>query len=271
VLGKGGSYPAILSGDLVVKFFGYAGEWRAPWENERRAQERLELDDRILAPRLLGSGELFPAEQQSIPYLLVSRIPGRDWLDAEPDFDTRLQVAADLGSQLRLIHALPHGNLPTIETWMDRPISQGVRGGLFPRHLVDQVDDWIETVPVGSPKFVHSDIFVRHPFLDRGRLSGIIDWGDAMAADPHVELGKLQLDVFEGDKLLLRSLLDADDWPVDDQFPRRALAMALRRHTQILGQHGEGGDMFYRLPELLEGTQVETLDQLAAVLFDPDS
>jgi hypothetical protein len=47
--------------------------------------------------------------------------------------------------------------------------------------------------------------------------------------------------------------------------------MALRRHTQILGQHGEGGDMFYRLPELLEGTQVETLDQLAAVLFDPDS
>jgi aminoglycoside phosphotransferase (APT) family kinase protein len=118
---------------------------------------------------------------------------------------------------------------------------------------------------------VHSDIFVRHPFLDRGRLSGIIDWGDAMAADPHVELGKLHLDVFEGDKRLLHSLLDAYDWQVDDQFPRRALAMALRRHTQILGQHGEGGDMFYRLPELLEGTQVETLDQLAAVLFDPDS
>lgn len=270
MLGKGGSYPAILSGDLVAKFFGFAGEWRATWENERRAQERLELDDRILAPRLLGSGELFPTEPQSIPYLLLSRIPGRDWLDAEPDFDERLQVAADLGSQLRLIHALPHENLPTIETWMDRPVSQGARSGLFPRHLVDQVDDWIETVPVGSPAFVHSDIFVRHPFIDRGGLSGIIDWGDAMAADPHVELGKLHLDVFEGDKRLLRSLLDAYDWPVDDQFPRRALAMALRRHTQIHGQHGEGGDMFYRLPELLEGRRVETLDELAEVLFGPE-
>ncbi len=254
---------------MVIKCFGFAGEWLATWENERCAQERLALDDRILAPRLLGSGELFPGDEHPVPYLLLSRISGRDWHEADHGFAERLPVAADLGTQLRLIHALPNEELPTIETWMDRSVSQGARSGQFPRHLVDQIDDWIETVPIASPAFVHSDIFVRHPFVDGGRLSGIIDWGDAMAADPHVELGKLHLDVFGGDKRLLRAFLDAYDWAVDEQFPRRALATAMRRHTQILGQHGEGGDMFYRLPELLAGMRIETLDQLAEVLFRP--
>ena len=61
--------------------------------------------------------------------------------------------------------------------------------------------------------------------------------------------------------------LDAYDWSIDTDFPRRALAMALKRHTQILGQHGEGGDMFFRLPELLVGKCIETLDDLAYELF----
>jgi hypothetical protein len=270
-LGRGGSYPAVLSGELVVKFFGFAGAWRATWENERRAQERLALDDRILAPRLLGSGELFSGNEQPVPYLILSRIPGRDWHEADLDFDARLQIAADLGGQLHLVHALPHHGLPTIDTWMDRTIAQGARSGGFPQHLVDQVDDWVASVPMAPPSFVHSDIFVRHPFIDRDRLSGIIDWGDAMAADPHVELGKLHLDVFEGDKRLLTAFLAVYDWPVDEQFPRRALAMALRRHTQIHGQHGEGGDMFYRLPELLDGKRIDTLDHLAEVLFGLES
>jgi hypothetical protein len=88
-----------------------------------------------------------------------------------------------------------------------------------------------------------------------------------MAADPHVELGKLHLDVFEGEKRLLSAFLDGYRWPIDADFPRRALAMSLLRHTQILGQHGEGGDMFYRLPQLLHGKQITTLDDLAVELF----
>jgi aminoglycoside phosphotransferase len=267
--GPGGSYPAVISRDTVVKFFGFAGAWAATWENERRAQERLALDPRILAPTLLGAGQIFPGKDQPLPYLLLSRVPGIDWEDARPDQDSRLQVAADLGEQLRLVHALPATDLPTIDTWRDRSMSDGARSGLFPVLLLDQIDDWLETVPVAPPRFVHSDLFVRHPFMENGRLTGIIDWGDAMTADPHVELGKLHLDVFEGDKRLLGAFLDAYGWPVDDQFPRRALAMSLRRHTQIHGQHGEGGDMFYRLPDLLAGKRIESLDDLAIELFGP--
>jgi len=107
---------------------------------------------------------------------------------------------------------------------------------------------------------------MRHPFVLDGHLSGIIDWGDAMAADPLVELGKVHLDVFEGDKGLLRIFLDAYGWPLDSEFPRRCLATALRRHAQILGQHG-GGDVFYRVPELIAGKQIDSLDELAVELF----
>jgi hygromycin-B 7''-O-kinase len=266
-LGPGGSYPAVISGEIVVKFFGFAGEWAATWENERAAQERLSLDERILAPKLLGTGELFPGNDDSLPYMILSRIPGASWCDVPLAFDERLRVAGELGEQLRLVHALPNHDLPTIDTWQIGTVGEGARSGQFPRELGRQVDAWLETVPAAPSVFVHSDIFVRHPFVRDGRLTGIIDWGDAMSADPHVELGKIHLDVFEGDKRLLRALLDGYGWLVDADFPRRSLAMALQRHAQIHGQHGPGGDVFYRVPELIAGKKIGTLDDLAYGLF----
>jgi hypothetical protein len=65
----------------------------------------------------------------------------------------------------------------------------------------------------------------------------------------------------------LRAFLDAYEWPIDAEFPRRALAMALRRHAQIHGQHGPGGDVFYRVPDLIAGKRITNLDQLADKLF----
>ena len=257
----------VVTGELVVKFFGFAGEWAATWANERTVQERLALDSRIRAPRLLGSGELLPGDVEPLPYLVLSRIPGQSWCDVPLSSANRLDLAGELGEQLRLIHALPHQELPTIDTWLIGTAGDAARSGGFPREFADQVDPWLETVPVSPPAFVHSDIFVRHPFVQDGQLTGIIDWGDAMSADPHVELGKIHLDVFEGDKQLLQAFLDGYGWPVDDHFARRALAMALRRHAQIHGQHGPGGDIFYRLPTLLAAERVGGLDELADVLF----
>ncbi len=256
----------MVTGELVVKFFGFAGEWAATWRNERVAHERLALDSRIRAPLLLGSGELFPGSIEPVPYLIVTRIPGQSWCEVTMPLDERLTLASELGEQLRLVHALPHEELPTIDSWLIGTAGAGARSGQFPADLADQVDGWLESVPVEPPAFVHSDIFVRHPYVLHGRLTGVIDWGDAMAADPHVELGKIHLDVFEGDKRLLRALLDAYGWPVDDDFARRALAMALRRHAQILGQHG-GGDVFYRVPDLIAGQTMVNLDELAEALF----
>lgn len=266
-MGVGGTYPAVIAGELVVKFFGFEGEWRATWQNERLAQNRLGEQRTLLVPRLIAAGELFPDRVDSWPYLILTRILGSSWSEANLSWCDRLEVAWGLGEQLRRVHALPVDGMPAIDAWQTRTPGEGARSGAFPGALAGQVDAWIESVPIGSPRFVHSDLFDRHPMIEHGRLSGIIDWGDAMAADPHVELGKLHLDVFEGEKPLLRSFLEGYGWKYDADFPRRALAMALRRHTQILGQHGEGGDMFYRLPTLIGDRRVESLDDLAELLF----
>jgi aminoglycoside phosphotransferase (APT) family kinase protein len=251
---------------VVVKFFVFEGEWADMWANERLAHERLALDERIQAPHLLAAGELFPHGAQPLPYLVLARIPGESWCDVDLTFEQRTGIAAELGQQLRLVHVLPTNGLPDIDTWLIESVGDGARQGAFPAELADAVDAWLETVPVSPAVFVHSDLFVRHPFVLDGHLSGIIDWGDAMAADPHVELGKVHLDVFEGDKRLLRAFLDAYDWPIGADFARRCLAMALRRHAQILGQHG-GGDVFYRVPELIAGKCIANLDDLAETLF----
>lgn len=268
-LGPGGSYPVVVATDLVVKFFGFAGEWHATWENERRAYQRLAQDDRIRAPKLIAHGVLFPGEPEPLPYLILTRMQGQSWCEVTLELDQRITIASELGQQLRLIHTLPHDGLPSIAHWQTGTAGDGARSGAFPSELVNKVDAWVDAVPVAPPCFVHSDIFERHPLVANGHLTGIIDWGDAMAADPHVELAKLHLDVFAGDRRLLRAFIDGYEWPVDADFARRALAMALRRHAQIHGQHGPGGDVFYRLPELLAGTRIRDLDSLAEQLFSP--
>ena len=35
---------------------------------------------------------------------------------------------------------------------------------------------------------VHGDLHLRHVFVDGGRLSGVIDWGDVCRSDPAVDL-----------------------------------------------------------------------------------
>ncbi|MCY3817900.1 MAG: hypothetical protein OXH52_00855 [Gammaproteobacteria bacterium] len=55
----------------------------------------------------------------------------------------------------------------------------------------------------------------RHVFVEEGRLAGIIDRGDALEADRHYELAQIQLNLFDGDKTLLRAFLDHSGWPVE--------------------------------------------------------
>lgn len=40
----------------------------------------------------------------------------------------------------------------------------------------------------GPPTTLHGDLYARHLLVDRGRLIGVIDWGDLMAGDPAVDL-----------------------------------------------------------------------------------
>ena len=77
--------------------------------------------------------------------------------------------------------------------------------------------DYLARLGPFDPVFVNGDMMYRHIFVQGGRLSAIIDWGDAIITDRHYELAKLHLDTFDCDKGLLRALLEASDWPGDNR------------------------------------------------------
>ena len=90
--------------------------------------------------------------------------------------------------------------------------------------------------------------------------------GDALVADRHYELAQIQLNLFDCDKSLLRTFLDHSEWPVERDFPRRALAQAFRRQAVGLAQH-RTMDVFHKLPQLLPLDDIVTLDELAEAVF----
>ena len=264
--GFNSTYPVFLIDDMVVKFFGHRPYWQNAFHTEGAAHEYLLKDNTILAPRILANGQLFENTDSPWPYIISSKISGQSWLDTHLTDEEKNNVAAEIGQQLRKIHALPTDNrLKHDHEWSKLNFKNAVEKSVLPKHLIAQVDSFIANLDDFDRCFVNGDMVDMHVFIDNGRLSGIIDWGDATVTDRHYELGKL-LDTFDWDKRLLKTVLDASNWPVKKNFSKQALGLALYRQAVGLTQH-HSFDVFYKLPDLLSLKDIATLDELADILF----
>jgi aminoglycoside phosphotransferase (APT) family kinase protein len=221
----------------------------------------LATDPEIAASTLLGEGNLFEDPDAPWPYLITSRISGVAWRDAELSSDQRLPAAAELGEQIRRVHALrastdgPFADLPARSV---EAVSERHRAwDSLPPHLIGQIDDYVAGHESSDRVFIHADLTADHAFVEGGRLAEIIDWGDAMVTDPHLELAALHLDMFRCDKAVLRAFLDAYGWPVGEDFPRHALCLALLHPF----------DVFDPVAHLLPLQDIRTLDELATEIF----
>jgi hygromycin-B 7''-O-kinase len=267
--GVGGTYPTFLYSDVVVKLFGYVPLWRERYEAERAALALLATDPEIAAPSLLSDGQLYDDIDASWPYLITTRMSGVSWRFADLSAEQRLTVAADLGRHIRRVHVLrPSGSgVATDANWQHLNVAAAAEQSSLPPHLIAQIDDYLARLEPFNRVFVNSDLTALHVFVENGRLAGIIDWGDAMVADRHMELIQLYRDVFDCDKVLLRVFLEAYDWPVGEDFPRQALGLALYRQAVGLAQH-LGGDVFEPIAAMFPLQDIATLDELATELFD---
>lgn len=262
---EGASYPTFFAGDLVVKFYGHAGLWREAFAAELPAYALLAGDPRIAAPRLVASGEW----DAGWSYLVMTRVSGTTWEQASFGEGERLAAARDLGVQIGRVHALEPGDgIDRYAAWPRLTVSAAFEQSALPKHLVAQADAYVAGLPAPDEVFSHGDLFEGNILVEGGRVTGLIDWGDAMVIDRHNELAKIHLSVFGCDKALLRAFLDGSRWPVADDFPRRALGAALVRQAVGIAQHGLGFDNFYLVPKVTAGMRVDTLDDLARVLFE---
>jgi hygromycin-B 7''-O-kinase len=266
VAGLNATYPTFLYGDVVVKLFGYSRSWRPSHAAEHAALALVAPDVQIAAPRLLGDGRLFDDADAPWPYLITTRMSGVASWRAELSTEQRLSVAAELGHQVRRVHALRPSDAATHADWSALNVAAAAERSSLPPHLIAQIDDYLARLKPFDCVFVHGDLIENHVFVENGRFAAIIDWGDAMVTDRHYEIIQLYRDMFRCDKALSRVFLEACDWPVDKDFPGQALGLALHRQAAGLAQH-HTMDVFEPIAAKLPLRDIDTLDDLAIELF----
>ncbi|MEO0754189.1 MAG: aminoglycoside phosphotransferase family protein [Pseudomonadota bacterium] len=248
-MGVGGTYPTVLVGPVVVKFLGGASTAPSAYRFERAAMDTLATAEGLVVPHLLGTGKAQGPDGADWPYLVLSRIAGADWRSAAPSLETRLDLARDLGHLLRAVHRLRPGAgvAQPLDTTGPGIIAAFAMSSL-PERFRAEVPAFLAAHAFDDDlRFVHGDLMDLHVFIEDGRLSGVIDWGDAVIADRCFELAKLHLDLFEADKRLLAAFLEAYGWAPGPDFTIRCMVGALARQIHCVARHG-GCDVFHKLP-----------------------
>jgi aminoglycoside phosphotransferase (APT) family kinase protein len=175
---------------------------------------------------------------------------------------TRIDGACWSDAALRDLHAVP---VPTgafwqrdwIGEWRATCVERQRRWRLLPPHLIDQIDEYLLVPPDADRRLLHADLHDHHAFVQHGRLVGIVDWGDAIVADPYYELPALHLGTFDADRHVLAAFLDGYGWPSDADFTRRAMSMALLYQFDVL----------HPVARTMDLAAVPTLDALADLIW----
>jgi hypothetical protein len=260
IVASGSTWPVVLFPDMALKLF--PGPRGATAQAAEVAVLRhLARDPAIPAPSLLAAGSA------PLPCLVTRRMTSPAWTDEPPDADVARKVATDIGEAVARMRALGHGPLPRSTDLPHVPLRQALAATVLPAHLHAPLAALAAAYPPTGQAFVHADLTDRHVLIGTGRLAGLLDWGDACAAHPMMELPKLHLGLFAADRSLLAAFMEAAGWCPGPDFADRALALCVWRQAQGLVQHPGSMDVFYRLPSLLQPADMADPARLATRLF----
>ncbi|MFB1083412.1 phosphotransferase [Jeotgalibacillus sp. JSM ZJ347] len=141
------------------------------------------------------------AEGDDYPYVGFTTIKG-NVLTEETDTDLLHQHAGELGVFLKQLHALPADQIDADTDHLHRLSSKrrkkhfydiaqessaAIPEPLFEKllHYIEQLEEWEN--PTGNVP-LHGDLHPKNMIVQGGRLTGIIDWGDAHIGHPAVDL-----------------------------------------------------------------------------------
>jgi len=147
------------------------------------------------------------------PWYVSERLPGRTLYDVWPTADshTRQAMIESLGAALRALHRVP---VPTglMPPWLADALTGGPWAAFHPpvvtaalqqveearctaghdERLLADVADWIQErlalFAVDEPVLVHGDLHGSNVMVDQGRVTGLIDFAEALAQPADVEL-----------------------------------------------------------------------------------
>ena len=232
-----GSVPVFALGDEhVVKLL--PPEQRAYFDIEAAVLTRIEGRLPIPTPRVLAAGERGPWL-----YLVMSRLSGCSLGEAWPAIEPgdRMRLMREAGAALAALHSIPGSDLAPLNIDWRRFMEeqratcrerQRARGLGTP--WVDAVSDFVSRwVPQdgGARALLHTEVMREHFMVDRRdgvwRVSGIIDFEDALLGAPEYEWACAGIFLTCAEPGLLRALLEAYGVVADEDLPQRIMAYAL--------------------------------------------
>jgi len=266
--GKAGSFPTfVVDRQRVIKFFGPLFEGAKCWQVEQEAAQLMKNVPEVPVAGLLGSGSLESATGWN--YLVFEYLPGSSIGEFYKQicWEDRLALAGWLGEWLSCMHrtkekggsCMPHLSRDMARGWFGSRWPEEQKQ--WPKHLANQVEDYLTRndalLQSSCEAFVHADLTQDHLLGElvagHWRTQGVIDFGDAMWGNIYYELAALHLDLFDGDKRLLKTFLEAYDLPRDADFPRKAMV------TTLMHQFDVYAHLFAWKPELQESGSMESL------------
>lgn len=231
-----------LNERVVVKMM--APQDRALSNTELAALQSLRGALPIPTPQVLDSGEL-----EGWQWILMTRLPGRELVDAWPELarKDRLSLATQLGECLATLHATP---APTVvqrvdwQAWQDARIpslidDQRRRG--CPDSLLEGLEVYVggSDTSAGSMGWLHTEVMREHllvePTATGVRLSGLFDFEPSWVGPIDYEFASVGLFVSAGERAVLAEVLRASG---SSTSPRRLFAMAmLHRYSNLSWYH----------------------------------
>ena len=157
---------------------------------EREAGNLSQVADAGLpAPRLLAVCAT-GAEAGGHPTILMTRLPGSaDLAPADPD--RWLDQIADVAVR---IHAATVA-APEYERWIDPQRLTVPASAVRPELWRAMADTLVASEPTYQPRFIHRDFQHFNLLWSRGRLTGVVDWGDAASGPPDIDTGHCRLNL----------------------------------------------------------------------------
>ncbi len=281
--GLAGSFPTFIVEDRwVVKFFGQLFDGEQSFETELQVNHLLPPDLAVHAAELLYSGYLIEnSPAWKWPYLIFEYLPGVSLGEVfhQVSFEDKVTLARALGQTSRQMLRIPVGKI--LVSMAGRAeygrflveqraacIANHRQWQSLPAHLIDQIDEYLlpvqELADPGIPHgLLHADLTRDHILgrLEGGKwvTVGLIDFGDARAGNIYYDLGALHLDLFRGDKRLLKAYLESYKLPGQQQFVHKAMSVALMHQFNI----------FIFLYEMFpQARQAATLNELADLIWN---
>jgi hygromycin-B 7''-O-kinase len=218
----------LLGDDLVL---------RVPRSAEMAADLRKEA---AIIPVATRAGIRTPALvgfDDAVPYLVVERVAGTDLAGRR----RTPRLLRQVGRELAAIHRL---DPPPVPVDADRIAPEALLGDLLAAGRLDAENaDWLAGCfgrlppPDTARVLIHGDLAPQNLIADDDRLTGIVDWGDALLADPATDFAKMPLvDV----PAMLTGYREIDpDGPTEGAILRHHLLWALGRVADPAPRPGE--------------------------------